>query len=60
LQMATLNAARALRQEGSLGRIRPGSLADLIGVPCERSTTVFEEIIAADKPHWSILDGKIA
>lgn len=59
LQMATLNAARALRQEGSLGRIRPGSLADLIGVPCERSTTVFEEIIAADKPRWSMWDGKI-
>jgi cytosine/adenosine deaminase-related metal-dependent hydrolase len=60
LQMATTNAARALRQENSLGRLRPGFIADLIAVPCERSTTVFEEIIAVDQPvGWEMLDGKI-
>jgi cytosine/adenosine deaminase-related metal-dependent hydrolase len=30
LEMITLNAARALGQEGRLGRIAPGSLADLV------------------------------
>src|SRR6266513_4863105 len=33
LQMVTLNAATALRQEKVLGRIRPGFLADLVAVP---------------------------
>jgi cytosine/adenosine deaminase-related metal-dependent hydrolase len=65
LEMVTTNSARALRQENSLGKIRSGFAADLIALPCARhgesvqrrtrSTSVFEEIIAFDRPvDWSI------
>jgi aminodeoxyfutalosine deaminase len=50
LRMATVNAARALRQENALGRIRLGFAADLIAVPCSGSTDAFEQIIAFDGP----------
>jgi cytosine/adenosine deaminase-related metal-dependent hydrolase len=63
LQMATTNAARALRQENSVGRIQAGFVADLIAVPCQRSTRlrrVFEEIIASDQPvGWTMISGNI-
>jgi cytosine/adenosine deaminase-related metal-dependent hydrolase len=60
LQMVTVNAARALRQENSFGRIRSGSAADLIAVPFETSTNVFEAITAADQPRWFMLAGEIS
>src|SRR2546423_11998719 len=41
LKMITINPARALRQEKSLGQIRAGSSADLIAVPCERLNSAF-------------------
>jgi aminodeoxyfutalosine deaminase len=57
--MVTLNPARALRQENSLGKVRRGFIADLIAVPCGRSTNVFEEIIGFDEPvNWSMINGE--
>jgi cytosine/adenosine deaminase-related metal-dependent hydrolase len=59
LSMVTSNPARALRQENSLGKIRRGTHADLLTVPCTSSTTVFEEIIACDgSVDWVMLGGK--
>ncbi|MSU62376.1 MAG: hypothetical protein EXS31_08270 [Pedosphaera sp.] len=34
VQMATLNAARALGRAGRIGEITPGAFADLISIPC--------------------------
>jgi cytosine/adenosine deaminase-related metal-dependent hydrolase len=48
LQMVTVNPARALRQENSLGQIRPDFAADLIAVPCSTSADIFEKIVAFD------------
>jgi len=60
VSMVTVNPARALRQEDALGKIRPGFCADLIAIPCARSTNALEEIIAFDRPvDWTVLDGKI-
>ena len=60
LSMATVNPARALRQETRLGKIRFGFYADLISVPCASSSNVFEEIIAFDQPvDWLMIDGKV-
>jgi cytosine/adenosine deaminase-related metal-dependent hydrolase len=50
LQMATVNPARALRNENALGQIRAGFEADLIAVPSSGSTDVFGQIIACDGP----------
>jgi cytosine/adenosine deaminase-related metal-dependent hydrolase len=59
-KMVTVNGARGLRQEKSLGQIRSGSSADLIAVPCERSTSVFDEIVAFDQAvSWSMIGGEI-
>src|SRR5213082_2972300 len=49
LKMVTVNSARALRQENALGKIRSGFVADLIAVPCTRSTPIFEEIIGFER-----------
>ncbi len=58
-QMATVNPARALRQENALGQIRPGFGADLITVPCSGSTNVFEQIIAfGGRVPWVMVSGK--
>ena len=59
LEMVTVNPARALHRENALGRIRPGFYADLISVPCTRSTSAFEEVIAFDQSvNWMIIGGK--
>src|SRR5262249_11743550 len=59
LQMVTVNAATALRQEKVLGRIRPGFCADLVAVPWSGTRDVFEEIIAFEGTvNWMLLDGK--
>jgi len=59
LEMVTVNAATALRQENVLGRIRPGFRADLISVPCSGACDVFEDIIAfEDTVNWMVLNGK--
>jgi aminodeoxyfutalosine deaminase len=60
LDMVTINAARALRQEDRLGKIRSGFAADLIALSCERSTSVFEEIVAHDQSvGWSMVAGRV-
>lgn len=58
LEMVTTNPARGLRQEDRLGRIQSGFVADLIGVPCQKSTSVFDAIIANDRSvSWSMVAG---
>src|SRR6266404_3696946 len=60
LKMVTVNGARALRQENVLGKIRSGFLVDLVAVPCARSTSAFEEIVAFDRPvSWSMIGGQV-
>jgi cytosine/adenosine deaminase-related metal-dependent hydrolase len=61
LRTITVNPARALRRESSLGRIAPGAFADLIAVPtCGKVETVHEEIVAYAGPvSWMMIDGKI-
>jgi len=55
LRMVTMNPARALRQENSLGKIRSAFSADLIAIPFTTSKSVFDEIIEFDRPvSWSI------
>ena len=59
-RMVTVNAARALRQENALGKIRPGFLADLIALSVTSSASVFEEIVAFEGPvSWSMVGGRI-
>jgi cytosine/adenosine deaminase-related metal-dependent hydrolase len=58
-EMVTINAALALHQDKSLGRIRAGFRADLIAVPCIGNGNLFEQIVAFDSPvAWMLLDGK--
>jgi len=58
-EMVTINAALALHQEKSLGRIRPGFQADLIAVPSSGGENLFEQIVAFDgQVDWMLLDGK--
>jgi aminodeoxyfutalosine deaminase len=58
-EMITINAALALHQEKSLGRIRPGFQADLIAVPYSGHNDLFEQIVAFDgQVDWMLLDGK--
>jgi cytosine/adenosine deaminase-related metal-dependent hydrolase len=60
LEMVTVNAALALRQENMLGRIRPGFRADLIAIPCSKGRDVFEEIAAFDGGiDWIMANGKL-
>jgi imidazolonepropionase-like amidohydrolase len=59
LQMVTLNAARALRWENALGRIRSGFRADLISIPTSGEGDLFEEIVAFDgEIDWMMVNGK--
>ena len=62
LEMVTVNPGLALDQSrhgGKLGRIRAGSQADLIAVPCSGDGNLFEQIVAFDGPvDWMLLDGK--
>jgi cytosine/adenosine deaminase-related metal-dependent hydrolase len=60
LEMVTINAARALRQENLLGKIRSSFAADLIALPCERSASAFDAIIAHNHSvSWSMIAGRI-
>ena len=60
LEMVTVNAARALGQEASIGRIRPGFHADLIAVPLEHGKELYQRIIAFDQEvAWMMLDGQV-
>lgn len=57
----TLNPAKALRRQGRLGRIGPGSSADLIALPVSgNSATIYEEIVHHREPiTWMMIDGKV-
>jgi cytosine/adenosine deaminase-related metal-dependent hydrolase len=58
-EMVTVNPASALRQQNTLGRIRPGFRADLIAVPCRKGRDLFGEIAAFDgKVDWIAVDGR--
>lgn len=60
LEIVTTNPARALRQEDRLGKIHSGFAADLIAVPCEGSTSVFDAIVAHNQSvSWSMIAGVI-
>jgi aminodeoxyfutalosine deaminase len=59
LGMATLNPARALGQEKTLGKIRQDFVADFIAIPFRRSTSTFETILGFDGAvSWSMIGGK--
>jgi cytosine/adenosine deaminase-related metal-dependent hydrolase len=60
LEMATLNAARALRQQNALGKIRPGFQADLVALPIQsHSGDLFEKIISwEEEVDWTLLAGR--
>lgn len=59
--MATRNGAGAIGQSHSLGRIRPGFLADLIAVPEMGSgTDVFESVVAFEQTvSWMMVNGEM-
>jgi len=61
LQTVTVNPARALNRDGSLGKIAPGCDADLISLPFSgRVETVYDEIVGYRKPiDWMMVDGRI-
>src|SRR6266480_7001024 len=62
-EMVTVNPALALDQSrhgGTLGRIRPGFQADLIGIPRSGGANLFEEIVAFDGPiDWMVVNGSM-
>ncbi len=59
VEMATRNGARALGQENSLGKIRPGYCADLIALPLQSAgSDIFEAIVGWNQPvPWMLCDG---
>jgi cytosine/adenosine deaminase-related metal-dependent hydrolase len=58
-EMITVNPASALRQQNTLGRIRPGFRADLIAIPCSEDRDLFGEIVAFDgEINWMMVNGK--
>jgi len=60
LKLVTVNSAYALHQENALGKIRSEFVADLIAVPYARSTSVFDELVAFDRPvSWSMIGGQV-
>ena len=60
LRMATVNGARALGEEESLGRIRKEFLADLIAIPFQQNAEVFHQIIDFEQDvPWVMVAGKV-
>ena len=59
--MVTVNAARAIGQTDSLGRISPGFRADLIAIPsAQTGRGVFDTIVAFEGTvPWMMVDGEI-
>ena len=55
LQSATLVAARLLRQETRLGRIRPGYVGDLVAVP----GNPLQRIQVVEEPRYVVKDGAV-
>lgn len=61
LEMATVNAARAINRADSLGKIRAGFNADLIAIPSAPAGTEFYDAIVAfeGKVPWIMVNGAI-
>jgi cytosine/adenosine deaminase-related metal-dependent hydrolase len=61
LTMATVNAAHAIGQADSLGRISPGFCADLIAIPsAETGRSVFDAVAAFEGTiPWMMVNGEI-
>ncbi len=61
LEMVTVNAAAALRQQHSLGRIRSGFIADLIAIPAEgKKGEVLSNVVAfGDQVPWTMVEGQV-
>jgi len=61
LEMATVNAAKALNQAGKLGKIRPGAWADVIAAPLEGTGgDPYESIVFASKAvSFSMVGGEV-
>jgi cytosine/adenosine deaminase-related metal-dependent hydrolase len=58
-EMVTVNPASALRQQNTLGRIRPGFRADLIAIPCREHADLFGEILAFEGAvDWIMTNGR--
>jgi cytosine/adenosine deaminase-related metal-dependent hydrolase len=57
-EMVSVNPASALRQQNTLGRIRPGFRADLIAIPCGDGDDLLAEIVAFDgELRWIMVNG---
>ena len=61
LATVTVNPARALQMENTLGKIAPGAHADLIALSFSGAPgSVYEEIINHRKPvEWIMVDGQV-
>jgi len=61
LTMITVNAARAIGQGDSLGRISRGFCADLIAIPAvEKGRDVFDAIVGFEGTvPWMMVDGEM-
>jgi imidazolonepropionase-like amidohydrolase len=59
--MVTVNPARAIGLDQSLGRIAPGYLADAIAIPTNGGYhDIYEEVLNyRDAVLWMIVDGKL-
>jgi cytosine/adenosine deaminase-related metal-dependent hydrolase len=58
-EMVTVNPAAALRQQNTLGRIRPRFRADLISIPSREGRDLFAEIVAFDgEVDWITVNGR--
>jgi cytosine/adenosine deaminase-related metal-dependent hydrolase len=58
-EMVTVNPASALRQQNTLGRIRPGFRADSIAIPCTEGRDLFGGIVAFDgEVDWIMVNGR--
>ena len=51
LQLTTVNAARALRMEGKIGKLAPGALADLIVIPLPEAAADPYEVVLRHRSH---------
>jgi imidazolonepropionase-like amidohydrolase len=60
LTMVTINAAHAIGQADSLGRISPGFRADLIAIPsAQTARSVFDTIMAFEETvPWMMVEGE--
>jgi imidazolonepropionase-like amidohydrolase len=60
VEMATVNAAKAIGQRDLLGRIQAGLFADLIAIPHLGSAAdVFENVVAFEhNVPWMMVNGK--